>query len=83
MIAYSRCGCPGSGCGDDQVADGEKTLSLAGLQSEGTASSAEWLGRDLILGWTVGHYQIADGGFTRSKKFATFPQNVLLRVAYT
>ena len=25
----------------------------------------------------------SDSGFTRSQKFATFPQNVLLRVAYT
>ena len=24
-----------------------------------------------------------DSGFTRSQKFATFPKNVLLRVAYT
>ena len=39
------------------MADGEK---MAGLQSEGTASPADWLGEDLIFGWTIGHYQIAD-----------------------
>ena len=25
----------------------------------------------------------SDSGFTRSQKFETFPQNILLRVAYT
>ena len=37
---------------------------------------------EILSGQTFTEVQNLQGGFTRSQKFATFPQNVLLRVAY-